>query len=671
MPLVVKDRVKETSSTAGTGTLTLSGAVAGFQSFSVIGNGNTTYYTIVDPTTGDWEVGIGTYTSSGTTLSRDTILESSNSGSAVPFGSDPKDVFVTYPAEYAGFSTNLQEFSTSGTWAKPETATTVLVELWGAGGGGGSGRLGAAASARTGGGGGGGGAYSYQIYDAADVPSSLTVTIGAGGSGGAAITVSNTNGSSGTVGGNTTFGSLLSAFGGAGGFNGSAFNVGGGGGGGRTSAGSSSTAGEPVTVTASTSLANIFGGGAGLSGQRGQASVYGGSGGGGVNSGTGAAFGGGLTVYGGGGANGGGGITSANLTNSLITTTTNYFGSNALGGSAFYYTSSNAVFPSIIGSDVFTASATGLISYSSDATNFTTVTPEKGGLLGRVSSDGTNYIITTATGAFKSTDLSTWTEIATSITGVSWRNSLYANSKYILVGYANGSAAIAVSSDLTSWTTYSVSGSSDYWDDVQYDGTYFVVSGGGAGGPDVARSTDGTSWTHVPITGMLFFIQSIAVTASEWVAATLNNTDFNTNFFRSTDSGSTWTSVLATGGSSTWYISYVNSGFVAIGDNSYRTSSDGSTWSSATSTGLSVFPRLAVLLGTDIVYGASSATIAKSSTAFGSWASVATIGVGANGTNGSTGLTAGGGGGGGAATNTFTSGAGGAGGNGFARITAW
>lgn len=97
MALVLKDRVKETTTTAGTGTITLAGAVSGYQSFSVIGNGNTTYYAIVGPT--EWEVGLGTYTSSGTTLSRDTVLESSNGGSLVPFSAGSKDVFVTYPAE--------------------------------------------------------------------------------------------------------------------------------------------------------------------------------------------------------------------------------------------------------------------------------------------------------------------------------------------------------------------------------------------------------------------------------------------------------------------------------------------------------------------------------------------------------------------------------------------
>lgn len=101
MALVLKDRVKETSTTTGTGTLTLGGAASGFQSFSVIGDGNKTYYAIVDSATGDWEVGLGTYTSSGTTLSRDAVLESSNSGSAVNFAGNVKDVFVTYPAERA------------------------------------------------------------------------------------------------------------------------------------------------------------------------------------------------------------------------------------------------------------------------------------------------------------------------------------------------------------------------------------------------------------------------------------------------------------------------------------------------------------------------------------------------------------------------------------------
>jgi hypothetical protein len=98
MSLVLADRVRETTTTTGTGTITLAGATTGFQSFAVIGNGNVTYYTIAGLGTNEWEVGIGTYTSSGTTLSRTTVLSSSNGGSLVSFSAGSKDVFVTYPA---------------------------------------------------------------------------------------------------------------------------------------------------------------------------------------------------------------------------------------------------------------------------------------------------------------------------------------------------------------------------------------------------------------------------------------------------------------------------------------------------------------------------------------------------------------------------------------------
>lgn len=100
MAFVLADRVKETTTTTGTGTVTLLGASTGYQSFSAIGNGNNTYYTIAGQTGSEWEVGIGTYTSSGTTLSRDTVIASSNAGAKVVFSAGTKDVFVTYPAEY-------------------------------------------------------------------------------------------------------------------------------------------------------------------------------------------------------------------------------------------------------------------------------------------------------------------------------------------------------------------------------------------------------------------------------------------------------------------------------------------------------------------------------------------------------------------------------------------
>lgn len=120
MAFVLADRVKETTTTTGTGTITLLGASVGFQSFSAIGDANTTYYTIAGQTGSEWEVGIGTYTSSGTTLSRDTVLASSNSGSLVNFSSGIKDVFCDYPATRAvvggqGYTENDATISVSST----------------------------------------------------------------------------------------------------------------------------------------------------------------------------------------------------------------------------------------------------------------------------------------------------------------------------------------------------------------------------------------------------------------------------------------------------------------------------------------------------------------------------------------------------------------------------
>lgn len=120
MAFVLADRVKETTTVTGTGTATLLGAATGFQSFSAIGNGNTTYYTIAAQSGSEWEVGIGTYTSSGTTLSRDTVLASSNSGSLVNFSAGTKDVFCDYPAKRAvqgaeGYIENSATVNTSST----------------------------------------------------------------------------------------------------------------------------------------------------------------------------------------------------------------------------------------------------------------------------------------------------------------------------------------------------------------------------------------------------------------------------------------------------------------------------------------------------------------------------------------------------------------------------
>jgi len=120
MAFILADRVKETTTTTGSGTITLLGASTGYQSFAAIGNANSTYYTIAGQTGSEWEVGIGTYTASGTTLSRDTILASSNSGLVVTFSAGTKDVFVTYPSQRAviggqGYVENANTIAVSST----------------------------------------------------------------------------------------------------------------------------------------------------------------------------------------------------------------------------------------------------------------------------------------------------------------------------------------------------------------------------------------------------------------------------------------------------------------------------------------------------------------------------------------------------------------------------
>jgi len=102
MALVINNRVRETTTTTGTGAQTLAGAVDGFQTFAAgIGNSNTTYYAISLNTANEWEVGLGTLNSDSSTLTRTTVLESSNSDSAVDFAAGSKEVFCTLPSEKA------------------------------------------------------------------------------------------------------------------------------------------------------------------------------------------------------------------------------------------------------------------------------------------------------------------------------------------------------------------------------------------------------------------------------------------------------------------------------------------------------------------------------------------------------------------------------------------
>ena len=127
MALLLKDRVKETTTTTGTGDITLAGAVEGFQSFSsALSDADTTYYAISHRNADEWEVGLGTY--SAGVLTRTTVLESSNSDTAVSFTSGTKDIFITLPAEKAvaldgNDVLSIGNISTSGYLRGPATFT--------------------------------------------------------------------------------------------------------------------------------------------------------------------------------------------------------------------------------------------------------------------------------------------------------------------------------------------------------------------------------------------------------------------------------------------------------------------------------------------------------------------------------------------------------------------
>jgi len=132
MGLILKDRVLETCTSPGTGTVTLLGATVGYQTFSAaVGNGNTTYYTIADQSGANWEVGIGSYTSTGNTLTRTTVLSSSNGGTLTNFNSGTQNVFVTYPSEEAIYNNGTSIVGPTGSSLAPANGGTGATTLTG------------------------------------------------------------------------------------------------------------------------------------------------------------------------------------------------------------------------------------------------------------------------------------------------------------------------------------------------------------------------------------------------------------------------------------------------------------------------------------------------------------------------------------------------------------
>lgn len=292
-------RVWVVTATTGQGTVTLGAAVAGYATPAEAGGADNDKVNYVIEDGSDFEVGRGTYSSTGPTLSRDLVYLSKIGGTAGTTKltlSGSAKVQITAVAD--DFAPDRQVFDASGTWTKPASGTVAYVQAWGGGGSG---------SRGSGNGGGGGGGYVEAWLLLSALGATETVTVGAGGAG---VSV---NGA-GNVGGNSSFGAWLTAYGGGGGT-----STGGGGGGGPLGAGGGGTPGAPLIVTDvnfSTSATDfhgsgavssgapgksgiVHGGGGGFSATAGGNSVWGGGGGGG-NSST-AAGAGGTSVFGGNG----------------------------------------------------------------------------------------------------------------------------------------------------------------------------------------------------------------------------------------------------------------------------------------------------------------------------------------------------------------------------------
>jgi hypothetical protein len=291
---MIADRVKETTTSTSTSTIVLGGAVAGFLSFADAFDIGTTEIPLCVPSGSDWLVGLYTLTDAAT-LTRTSILSSSNGGLDVTLASGSKEVFCTFPAAFGNLP-DVQIFTTAGasTWVKPIGGKVTTVTTIAGGGGGGSGRRGAVDTVRGGGSGGGGGGSGTITLPTSILGDTETVNVGAGGIGGAAVTANDTNGNPGTVGGNSTFGAWLRVNGGNAGVAGAAAAGGAAAGGAgfphiiNVTGGTASGAGSGATATSGTGMSGIGGGGgasisaANATGNGGNAGIRGTSTGGGI-----------------------------------------------------------------------------------------------------------------------------------------------------------------------------------------------------------------------------------------------------------------------------------------------------------------------------------------------------------------------------------------------------
>jgi len=553
---------------------------------------------------------------------------------------------------------NITEFASSGTWTKPAGANFVQVEVWGAGGGGASGDRKATATIRFCGSAGGGGGYNSKIFKATELPASVLVTIGAGGAGAAGITVDSTDGTKGSIGGNTSFGTSLIGYAGAPGNGGGAS---GGGGGGTQGAGldGSRNGGAPRLTATGTTIQAFGGGDGGTAGSGGSAqpSGFGGGGGGGINSaGVFVLLPGASSSWGGAGGMPGSAIDASNVVATNTIYATGYFGGSSVGGLAYTAQTDVTGNGMAFGNGRFVQRAlNGFISTSTNGTTWTIVPAAQGVTLSTFFYDGTQWVATSGTNIFTSTDLVTWKFI----TEFTHNRMTFANGLYVAVG---SGGSIRTSVNLYTWTSRT-SGTAVSLNDVIYDGTRWIVVG--ASGVSLT-STDAITWTVVTTASSGTWAR--VASSGSVIVATSSLTPFA---WRSTNGGASW-SAVATTLTASGNIAFANSTFVLAASTTIRTSTDGDTWTSRTNPSGDNLNGVAFGISTWAIGSASTNTNAAITSAdAATWTTRTATSLAAGAQAGGVGNFAGGGGGGAASTNGTNSGAGGAGGSGYCRVYTW
>jgi hypothetical protein len=568
-----------------------------------------------------------------------------------------------------GGGADLQEFTTSGTWTKPTNATFVLVEAWGGGGGGASGARGAAGVAKTGGGGGGGGSYFYNLVKASDLPSTVSVTIGAGGAGGAAITNDNFGGEVGQNGGTTSFGAYVNSYGGFGGLAGF-FGV----------SLSQSGGGTPILNFESTPsvFANL--------------SFSGGSGGGFNSSVSGS---GSPAALGGAGGGSGSAYTTSNeygLAGSsakigefyfdgrvyypgVSGTNGSVFGQSGGGGAAGSFNAFSATSAAygnsnfVLCTNPNTALASsGIIKSPNGTSNWEMQAGLNNAGANQVVFDGTKFVFINrfTREIYTTIDFSSYTKINTSITNLlpSVTVFKYLNNLYFI----NVGTLLYYSSDLITWTSVNP-GLSQSIRDICWTGTNYVVVS--FGGTFVRYSANLSSWS-TPTSGGTVASYKCESNGAGSVVIFTTNTPFAQI---STDNGVNFVNVsttLATAGAAFVSTGFLNSIWFYASGNSLWTSSNGDTWTNRINASGDTLGGFA-WDGTTYIVGSSTIdnTAVRSSTDLTTWTERAITEINGAGGKGGDGNISAGGGGGGASVNGNNSGAGGDGGDGYCRVYTW